>query len=186
MNYEQLIIKWHNKAQNENDDFSRFVFEYLSFIAQVKTKFFPSTEMDRNAIQKLKQYQTLKTTYLQDIQQNSDLRNSWKRIQEELTEKPLTNETGESSEIKWWNCKYDQLDNQTEKDTRKQKGIIHSLDDWENMVEFWYSVRNNLFHAYKDPEDDRDQFLVKYGYLTLSKLMSIILNGELSYSETRT
>ena len=101
MNYEQLIIKWHNKAQNEDDDFSRFVFEYLSFIAQVKTKFFPSTEMDRNAIQKLKQSQTLKTIYLQDIQQNPHLRNNWEKIQEELTEKPLTNETGKSSEIKW-------------------------------------------------------------------------------------
>ena len=46
-------------------------------------------------------------------------------------------------------------------------GVIHDLKDWENMVEFWYSIRNNLFHGAKNPQDERDQFLIENGYKTL-------------------
>jgi len=48
----------------------------------------------------------------------------------------------------------------------------------KNMVEFWHSIRNNLFHGAKNPENERDQFAVKYGYRTLNELMEIMLNEE--------
>ena len=50
------------------------------------------------------------------------------------------------------------------------------IDDWENMIEFWYIVRNNLFHGAKNIVEERDQFLVQYGYLTLRELMEILLH----------
>ena len=43
------------------------------------------------------------------------------------------------------------------------------------MVEFWYSIRNNLFHGTKDPEVERDRKLVEFGYKTLSSLMEIFV-----------
>lgn len=81
-------------------------------------------------------------------------------------------------EVKWWNCSHNSLNELTEAEKSKAKGVIHSLTDWENMVEFWYSVRNNLFHGAKNPESDRDQFAVEYGYKTLRALMEIFLNED--------
>ena len=64
MDYKDLIKNWHNKASDE-DYFSKFVFEYLAFIAHLKTKIFVSNDTDRNAIQKLKQNPTIKNEYLE-------------------------------------------------------------------------------------------------------------------------
>ena len=177
MDYNSLIKNWHVKADNEIDYFSKFVFEYLSFIAYLKTQLFTDIDKDRSAIQKLKQNTAIKTQYLNTVQSNPSLQNSWKEIRNKLVAKSLVNESVNSTDdVKWWNCSHYDLINKTEEEKRKQKGVIHSLDDWENMIEFWYSIRNNLFHAYKNPEDDRDHFLVEYGCKTLSKLMVILLN----------
>ena len=70
---------------------------------------------------------------------------------------------------------HNRLEEQTEEEKRKLKGVIHSLKDWENIVEFWHSIRNNLFHGAKDPEKERDQFAVKYGYKTLKELIEMLL-----------
>ncbi len=39
------------------------------------------------------------------------------------------------------------------------------------MVEFWYAVRNNLFHGGKNPTIKRDCFLVEHAYRTLAVFM---------------
>jgi len=39
------------------------------------------------------------------------------------------------------------------------------------MVEYWYSVRNNLFHGGKTPNIGRDAFLVEHAFLTLRALV---------------
>jgi hypothetical protein len=39
------------------------------------------------------------------------------------------------------------------------------------MIEFWYGVRNNLFHGGKNPDVKRDYFLVEHAFKTLSKFM---------------
>ena len=55
-------------------------------------------------------------------------------------------------------------------------GCIRDDKDWENMVEFIYVVRNNLFHGGKDPEDERDQYFVEHAYKLLRPLVEILLN----------
>ena len=64
-------------------------------------------------------------------------------------------------EIRWWNCSNNQLSSKTSNDEEKISGVIHGLDDWKNMVEFWYSIRNNLFHGGKNPQDNRDLLFVE-------------------------
>ena len=44
------------------------------------------------------------------------------------------------------------------------------------MVEFWYSVRCNLFHGAKYLEKARDKLLVECGYKTLKELLEIFIN----------
>lgn len=180
MNYDNLIRNWHIKA-SEEDCFSKFVFEYLAFIAFLRKKKFTYCKTDRDAIQHLKQERRIKNSYLEKIESNGQLKNAWEKIKDELGRFRLGNASGNSDEveeIKWWNCPHQDLQQQTELEKQKPKGVIHELNDWENMVEFWYSIRNNLFHGAKDPEEQRDQLVVKNGFITLRSLVEILLAGE--------
>ena len=177
MDYKDLIKNWHNKASDE-DYFSKFVFEYLAFIAHLKTQLFLSNDTDRAAIQKLKQNSKIKDDYIEKIQVKSTLYRDWERIKIELDNRSIRNlsrDLNNLKEFRWWNCSHIRLEQQTEEEKSKVKGVIHSFRDWENIVEFWYSIRNNLFHGAKDPEIERDQFVVKYGYNTLKELVEIFL-----------
>lgn len=181
MSYEQLIKNWHAKA-SEEDYFSKFVFEYLAFIAHLKTQKYSSNDSDRQAMQKLKRDELAKERYLEKINSNHELKGDWQHIKNRLNEVRLGNvsrDLNNVQEIEWWNCSHDELNQKTEEEKIKLSGVIHSLQDWENMVEFWYTVRNNLFHGAKNPEDERDQFAVKYGYKTLRPLMEIFLENNL-------
>ncbi len=68
---------------------------------------------------------------------------------------------------KWWNSREDQPN----KDSKMSEGRVHSLENWPNMVEYWYSVRNNLFHGGKNPNIGRDVFLVERAFATLRALV---------------
>ncbi len=179
MNYDELIKNWHTKALDE-DYFSKFVFEYLAFIAFLRKKKFKDASYDRCAIQRLKQDETVRHDYLGKFERIPELRRAWQSIYDELVRTPLGNVSGNSDdieEIKWWNCSADCLARCAGRDQRR-KGILHDLHDWENMVEFWYSIRNNLFHGGKDPQDERDQILVENGYKTLRPLIDIFLTND--------
>ena len=181
MEYKDLIRNWHHKASDE-DYFSKFVFEYLAFIAHLKTQKYSSRDKDRQSIQKLKRESELKSKYLKRISESSEMIENWQKIKREFDHSRLGNaskDLNEVEEIEWLNCSHDNLNQKTEEEKGRLKGVIHSLEDWENMVEFWYSIRNNLFHGAKNPENERDQFAVKYGYLTLKELMEIMLNEEI-------
>ncbi|MDD2753428.1 MAG: hypothetical protein PHT44_02375 [Candidatus Portnoybacteria bacterium] len=180
MNYNQLIINWHVKA-SDDDFFSKFVFEYLAFIAFLKKKKFTNSQNDRAAIQFLKQDESIKIKYLNKVLNNVDLHLSWEEIKKELKIARLGNVSGNSGnveEIKWWNCSHSDLGGHAIDDKNKVKGYIYNLEDWENMVEFWYSIRNNLFHGAKNPEDRRDRLFVEHGYKTLNPLVQILLETE--------
>lgn len=178
MNYKELIKNWHTKA-SEEDYFSKFVFEYLAFIAHLKTQIYRSNNLDRHAIQEFKRNQEIKQKYIRRINTNSSLKEDWEYIKQKLEETRLGNasrDLNDVEEIKWWNCTHNELSQMTPEEKNKTKGVIHSLEDWGSMVEFWYSIRNNLFHGAKDPDRERDQFAVKYGFKTLKELMEILLN----------
>lgn len=178
MSYKKLIKNWHAKAAEE-DYFSKFVFEYLAFIAHLKTQKYSSSDKDRTAIQKLKQDEDVKQRYTQLINTKASLKNAWEHIKSELERIRLGNASRDLNnveEIKWWNCSHDNLHQMSQEEQNEIRGVIRSLEDWENMIEFWYSIRNNLFHGAKDPDRKRDQFAVKYGYLTLKELMEMLLD----------
>ena len=177
MNYTRLINNWHIRA-SEEDYFSKFVFEYLAFIAHVKTQLYQNIGSDRRAIQRLKRDQSLRRRYLKIVRTEPTLKHDWEHIKRTLDEVRLGNSSRnlfDVEEIEWWNCEQEELNQKTPEEKRKVNGEIHSLDDWGNMVEFWHGIRNNLFHGAKDPENERDQFAVKYGYRTLRELMELLI-----------
>ena len=112
----------------------------------------------------------MRTNYLQTVIGNKSLLERWQSVIAESKRSPLHNTSHDLDfpEIdKWWNS----IGNEPDNENRSQKGIVRSLSDWGNMVEFWYSVRNNLFHGGKDPNIQRDCFLVEHAYRTLSIFM---------------
>ena len=67
------------------------------------------------------------------------MRACWRKITNELNRIRLGNVSDngdEIKEIKWWNCYYLELQDQTQEEKDKVKGVMHSEVDWENMVEF--------------------------------------------------
>ena len=174
MDIDRLIINWYNKAYQEEDYFSKFVFEYLAFIAflrKVKKEFRHRTNLfDRNVIEEFKQLKDTKNAYLQRIKNSDELQKAWEHIIKTFKEKPFSDAAARNlglNEHRYW------------------EGVINNLEDWDSMVEFWYCVRNNLFHGEKDPDSSRDEFAVEFGYKTLKELVKLLLEEELSeYSTT--
>ncbi len=177
INYDQLIRNWHTKAGNE-EYFSGFVFEYLAFIAFLKKRLFTEYD-DRRAIQLLKRDEEIRSLYLVQVKENPVLVEAWNRIIAELERMRLGNVAviGNSlQEIEWWNCNQLELNQKTQEERDKIMGVIYDLNDWSSMVEFVYSIRNNLFHGGKNPEDERDLLLVSNGLVVLRPLVDIFLN----------
>ncbi|MFQ3548888.1 MAG: hypothetical protein SNJ70_03965 [Armatimonadota bacterium] len=166
MDYYKSIENWHIKASYE-DYFSKYAFEYMAFIAYLRKIKYKDTVKDRPAIQKLKQDLDIKQRYLKIVEEEETIRNSLTIIKEELEKKPL-----QSDNIKWWNNSEDNIPRER---INNNHGKINGLDDWENIVEFWYSIRNNFFHGGKNPDDNRDQLLIEHAFKTLSPLVNIFI-----------
>jgi hypothetical protein len=179
-NYYSLIKNWHAKASDE-DYFARFMFEYMAFIAYLRTQWLTEQEIkslkgnggkvtDRDYIQALK-----KDSYLNDFwtdvslraPKNKELDRTLNSLVNFLKKEPL------KSDDRWWN--FDEFDLNLKKNTRKKAGILNDKGDFQNLVEFWYSVRNNLFHGEKNPSLARDKELVRFGFLTLNFFVENIL-----------
>ena len=167
--YYPLIEAWHENAA-EGDTFSRFVFQYLAFIAHIKNNLFYDAPSDRIAIQRLKGEDRICHAYLETVASDKDLNQSWSEIITELERRPLHNSSTDPDYLeidKWWNSSEDRPNAESE----LPEGKVHSLVDWPNMVEYWYSVRNNLFHGGKNPNTGRDAFLVEHAFVTLRALV---------------
>lgn len=171
-NYMDLIVGWHLKAAEEDDYFSQFVFEYLAFIAHIKSNVFYAVPSDRQVIQSLKRDKVRQARYTDRLRSDKNLTEVLRRLLKELKERPIHNSSVDLDypEIdKWWNSS----GSSPSTDETSPRGVIHSVDDWENLVEFWYSVRNNLFHGGKNPHAKRDAFLVEHAYKTLKVFMDV-------------
>lgn len=174
-----LIRNWHEKAKE--DYFSRYIFEYLAFEAFLKKYRYTEDEMyslagntrERSYIQRLKTEEHYSERWGELLSKQSDLKTTVNELIEFLMNEPLR------SDSNWWNCTmYDRQ----QCDDKEMDGVIASDTDFINIIEFWYQVRNNLFHGGKNPDSKRDEQLVTFGYLTLSIFMEDILLPEMEES----
>jgi len=164
--YLTLIESWHNAANtgrfSDVDYFSKFMFEYFSFITFISTQLYPG-KREGTAVSQLKENSYIKEKYLLLIVSDNELKENWLTIKRELDSMPLMNSS---------------LRNRS---NSHQNGLkLNDMEDWNAMVEFWRCIRNNLFHGTKGPNISRDRFLVEYGYKTLSKFIDLILIGQIN------
>ncbi len=171
-----LIKNWHEKAKE--DFFSRFMFEYLAFEAFLKKYKYSEGEIrkkagnikERSYIQRMKSDKDYAKNWKYLVSINKDLGSSVTELKEFLYKNPLLTNTN------WWGCTKFVYNRCVE---NSSKGVIVNEGDYVNVVEFWYHVRNNLFHAGKNPNNERDEKLVKYAYETLSIFFEKILLPEI-------
>jgi len=122
----------------------------LSFIFYLKKiKKLPGE--DATAVIELKNDKKLREEYLKLIKEDKELQNTWQELIKKLEEKPLKIYIHGNKGLK-----------------------IKSIEDWENMLDFWRIIRNHLFHAEKYLEN-RDVMLVSCAYKTLSPLIEEII-----------
>lgn len=145
----ERIKSWREIAREQNDYFVKFALEYFAFnaLARVIAASNKGAILDRDIINRIKNDEECRSWVLG---KSSD----WiKSLKGELVQKPLINLT------------------------RKEQTIsLRKEDDWENIVEAVYRIRNNLFHGYKYPGDERDQNLVQVGYHLLSSFNDYFIN----------
>lgn len=164
-NLNEKIINWHERAnKEENDFFVKFIFDYLAFVASI-SKYYRDNlrDTDRNFIQNLKRDKNVKLTFLKKLDKITT-----QAIIDLLETRPIKNATRRD---KWW-------DNDTNRSLDSQSiddGKIRDPEDYVNMIEFIYRVRNNLFHGQKGPDIERDEILVKYGSFILNNLLEAII-----------
>lgn len=173
-----LIKSWHEKAKD--DYFSRYVFEYMAFEAFLKKYKYNENDItsitgnvrakERSYIQVFKNDTDYATQWSELVASDENLQNTVTELTAFLDNEPLVTDNN------WWGCiayKYNQCAQQT------RGGKLRDSNDFINIVEFWYQVRNNLFHAGKDPESKRDEQLVTFAYKTLSVFLETVLIAEM-------
>jgi len=152
VDYKSLVMTWYTRAVSE-DYFSKFVFLYLAFVALLRKEFFVDVKTDKEAISRLKDSVKIRDKYFHHAQTNDiEFYPKLASLTKILSNEPLINETK--------NCSV----------------VITDNADWENIVEFFYTVRNNLFHGNKNPEDLRDGDMVRRAYYLLRPLVEVMLS----------
>lgn len=160
--YDDLILNWYARSDAEEEIFTKFIFLYIAFIAFLTiNKPFLS---DRGKINELKNSIEAKKFYLELKDRNQMLQETLIDLTKELKKEPIKNVT-----------RYD------DPHWRGPDGKLIDENDWENLVEYWYRVRNNLFHGHKTPIYERDKRLVTFAYITLHPLMKNFVDHSLSW-----
>ncbi len=171
-----LIKNWHLKAKE--DYFSRYIFEYLAFEAFLKKYKYSEEEIEstsgntkeRSYIQKIKNEHGYLEKWVLLVLKNEELGKIVRELILFLENEPL------APDVNWWSCL---SFNYNECSDNGSKGKILNENDFVNIVEFWYEVRNNLFHAGKNPNNQRDEKLVIYAYTTLAIFFENVLLPEM-------
>jgi hypothetical protein len=158
--YADLIKQWFERAQKEEEYFTKFIFLYISFIAFLTQRY--NGRNDRGKIESLKKELEAREFYLKLLAKEEGLRKLLIELIGELNRKPIVNVTRGPDQ--WW---------------QGTDGELRDEKDWENLVEYWYRVRNNLFHGHKAPGFERDRKLVTYAYKTLYPLMKNFVDHDL-------
>lgn len=68
------------------------------------------------------------------------------------------------------------LENMNPSGDHRWNGKLRDQSDLEGLVEFLIRGRNNLFHGDKGLDDERDDFVVKYGNKILEPILKKILS----------
>ena len=103
MDIDQLTKKWHKKASKEDDYFSKFMSEYVAFIAFLGRQKFKDESTDRGVIQALKRDDDTKKYYLQRISKDKPLKEAWESIISKFEKQPFRHSNGSTR----WNCSHE-------------------------------------------------------------------------------
>jgi len=160
------VDSWHNRANKEEDYFVKFIFDYLAFVALICYRNY-GNKRERELIQELKRNSEIKEQYYSKV--DIDKLNE---IIDILKAQTITNFTKRKD--KWGDCDLDHCATQLS----PTDGIINSTDDFQNILEFIYRARNNLFYGKKGIDFGRDSLIVEYGFYLINLLVDVLINSK--------
>lgn len=147
---KNLINGWRQKAHQEGDPFSKFVFIWFCFNAWIEN--LSDANSDRKMIDELKSRKSNMANF-------ADIFHTALNSRENYFKSSVTALVHQSQEKPIENAR----------DKNKAPVSIKDEFDFENIVEAIYRIRCNLFHGGKDPDDSRDQVLVKTAQRVLER-----------------
>lgn len=155
--YYELINEWFRRSEKEKDYFTKFIFLFISFIAFISQRY-EGIEFDSKKRDTLKLEKEASDFYTKKVNSDKKLKEMMTNLVDYLDKDPIKNRTRANE--KW-------------------DGKLDDIYDWPNLVEFWFMIRNNLFHGHKGPGFVRDQKLVAYAFETLYPLMENFIKQQL-------
>jgi hypothetical protein len=149
---KNLVKVWHEKAKEERDIFTKFVFLWFCFNAWLAYQ--TNEDTDRGMVECLKR----KDPSVSDIVYEYDraFGSGWfkERIQELKGLAPIDDPRG-----------------------RRTLVNINDISNFDEICEAIYRIRCNLFHGGKTPSGDRDKKLVKVTGDILEKWVGNLVNS---------
>ena len=137
-----LVKGWREKARNERDHVSKFVFLWFCFNATLA--FESNEDTDRSMVNWLKGYPPSRLTEAFETARRSEV---FTRNLAALADySPITDPRGKRDPV-----------------------VITGVEDFANLVEGIYRVRCNLFHGAKSSRDVRDDKLLRVCAAILDK-----------------
>ena len=146
----QIIRKWYEKAQNAEDPFDKFIYLWIAFDAFATN--YSEKEWPKQIRKSIEKDPMLTNCYISLMKNNHFSR----KIRELQKLCPV----------------YD-----TRKKFRNDPRHSVTLSDpnnFEELINVIYKIRNNLFHGGKSPDEERDKELVSLAFNILDKFSTLI------------
>ena len=141
-----VIDEWREAAEKENSYFAKFALEYFAFNSLLRITFAHSGKEDDRTL--IERFKGWMERENIDFENKEALINLIKIVRE----RPLKNVT------------------------KDKKIKIENENDWDNIVEAVYVIRNNLFHGHKQYSRERDEKLVAAGYQMLVEFNKMLIS----------
>lgn len=145
-----IIRTWYQRAQSADDTFDKFIYLWIAFDAFAINY---SEKEWHYQVRKVMEEDSMLTNCYASLMKNNDFLREIRKLQEQCpvydTRKKFLN-----------NPKYSKT--------------ISDLNNFKEVLDVIYKIRNNLFHGGKSPDEERDKRLVSLAFNILNKLSTSI------------
>lgn len=160
----RMIQGWHRESATEENVFNAFIKEFIAFNAYFSSRTDKPT--DREELLDLISTSSVVVHYESLFRTDEEFRNSVYMLGSLKLPTHRPRQRSRSGQI--------------ESHGKCYQVIEGNHPPFSDVLWYIYQIRCNLFHGRKDPTDEVDADIVKYGHQVLSKLMTSIIAAELN------
>ena len=146
----QIIRTWYERAQSAEDRFDKFIYLWIAFDAFATN--YSEKEWPKQVRKNIEKDSLLTNCYVSSMKNNDfsrEIRELQKLCPVYDTRKKFLNDP-------------------------KYSVTISDPNNFKEVINVLYKIRNNLFHGGKSPNEERDKKLVSLAFNILSKISTLI------------